>query len=139
MSITRRLFLRRSASAATAAALVATTLPAETATELPVDRVHQLARELALAMNDWCVDLGCLWVAHVYPSEGREHPICFENVTPRRETDLQAARRHLYLAAEHMNRNSPGKYRVEMDISEAFAIIIDDTATPRGRRKAVRS
>ena len=72
------------ASAATAATYEP--LPHEPA----VVRVHKLADELSLAMDEWMDDISHpdherqLWQAHVYPQSHAAYPVMFEDVRSRR-------------------------------------------------------
>ena len=68
-------------TAATAAALAASTLPAEPA-EHPCERARHLAGELSLAMEGWCAELDGLWAATVCPAFA-SRPIAFDNLDAR--------------------------------------------------------
>lgn len=47
--------------------------------ELPCIRVRRLARERALALDDWSTEIGNpFMVAHIYPASMSDRPIAFE-------------------------------------------------------------
>jgi len=80
---------RRCALVAASTAVSASILPSNAAipvvSELPVNRVNRLARELSEAMDAWMEDLGIdgksdLWKAHIYPARFTKYPVSFEHL-----------------------------------------------------------
>ncbi|RWA59455.1 hypothetical protein [Mesorhizobium sp.] len=77
---------QRGAAFAATTATAATIIPVDALPafpiETPVEKVHRIAKELSLAMDDWMADLGGdkdAFVAEIHPSKAREFPIGFRH------------------------------------------------------------